>query len=283
MNFWSFGSKNSTTQSDSEPSTFERLTKRECGKEEFFLLYLKLLQERMPDCTVEFSGDSVIRIVDSQGKEFSTYLDNLWLKYSRDSEDRTELIGKYVRMVQDLGKATPPPEKQNIVPTIKDSEYFQQIPKDMSLVTEHLCGDLWIVYAEDTPETIQSLTRDSLTEAGIQEPELRALAVENLKRILPPAECHGDGPWYFLTAGTDYAASLLLFDSVWEQVADMVTGKVVAAIPTRDVLMFTGSESKEGLAGMRAKSQELCSTGPYSISESLIVRDAGKWAMFNLT
>ena len=282
MKLWPFGSTKSALQSNPEPSTLGRLTGRECGKEEFFLLYSKLLQERMPECTIEFSGESSLRIVRPNGKESTAYLDNLWLKYSQDFEDRTELIEKYVRLYQDLGREEPLLDKQNIVAIIKDSEYFKQFPESMDLVTEHLCGDLWIVYAEDKLETIKNLNRESLTQAGVDEKELRSIALENLKRILPPAECHGDGPWYLLTAGADYAASLLLFDNVWDQVADMVRGKVVATVPTRDVLMFTGSESKEGLDGMRTKSQELCRTGPYSISESLIVRNAGKWTMFNL-
>jgi uncharacterized protein YtpQ (UPF0354 family) len=283
MRFWPFNLEKDAEKPGSKPSTLERLTKQECSKDVFFLLYLKLLQERMPHCTIEFSGESVIRIVNADGKESSTYLDNLWLKYSNREEDRAELIERYVRMAQDMEKGESSPEKQNIVAMIKDSEYMKILPENANTMTEHLCGDLWIVYAEDRPETIKTLTCESITEMGVTENELRDLAVENLRRILPAAECHGSGPWYLLTAGADYAASLLLLDTIWEQIADMVPGKIVAAVPTRDVLMFTGSESEDGISGMRAKSQELCRTGPYSVSESLIVRDAGKWTIFNLT
>ncbi|WP_058187668.1 DUF1444 family protein [Terracidiphilus gabretensis] len=283
MKFWPFDSKINIERPDSEPSTLERLTEQECTKDIFFLLYVKLLQENMPDSTIEFSGESVIRIVNSVGKESFSYLDNLWLKYSDGGEDRAELIKKHVRMVQNIGKSDPPIEKQNIVAMIKDSEYAKKIPGNGNTMAEHLCGDLWIVYAVDEPETIKTLSLESITAVGLEEDELRNLAVENLSRILPAAECHGGGPWYLLTAGADYVASLLLFNNIWEQVADMVSGNIVATVPTRDVLMFTGSESEEGLSGMRAKSQELCRTEPYSISESLIVRNAGKWVMFNLT
>jgi uncharacterized protein YtpQ (UPF0354 family) len=282
MSFWPFGSEKNVVQPDAEPSTLDRLTTRTCKRDEFFLLYSKLLQERMPDCSIEFSSESVLRLVRANGEESTAYLDNLWLKYSQDFEDRTELLEKYVRMYQDLWREDLLLDKQNIIAMIKDTEYLEQFPERADFVTEHLCGDLWIVYAEDGPESITTVKRESMMQAGVDETGLRNLAVENLKRILPAAECHGRGPWYLLTAGSDYVASLLLFDSIWEQIADMVPGKIVATVPTRDVLMFTGSESKEGLSGIRAKSQELCHTGPYSISQSLIVRDAGKWAIFNL-
>ena len=143
MKFWPFGTNKDTKQSaDLEPSTFERLTERKCNREEFFLLYSKLLQERMPDRNIEFLGESVLRIVRPDGKESTAYLDNLWLKYSQDFEDHAELLEKYVRMYQDLGKEDIPPDKQNIVAIIKDSEYFLVFRKRGLLNGTSLRGSL---------------------------------------------------------------------------------------------------------------------------------------------
>jgi uncharacterized protein YtpQ (UPF0354 family) len=265
----------------SEPSTLDRMVKRECAREEFFLLYSKLLQERLPDHAVEFSSDSSLRVVNREGKESTTYLENLWLKYKSGDEDRSELIEKYARLAMELGADGPAPQKQNVVAMIKDSTYLEIGNTSGKLLTEHLCGDLWIVYAQDQPDRITSLTRDSLAELGATESELRALALENLSRILPPAECHGDGPWYLMTAGTDYVASLLLLNDVWDQVSEMVAGDIVATVPSRDVLMFTGSESTEGIAAIRERSTETCNTAPHAVSETLIVRRNGAWSVFN--
>jgi len=147
-------------------------------------------------------------------------------------------------------------------------------------MTEHLCGDLWIVYAIDRPETVDTLACDSETIAGVSVGELRALAVENLKRILPEVERHGDGPWYLLTAGADYVASLLLFDELWNQLVETVDGDVVATVPTRDVLLYTGSHSVSGLSAIRERSVALANSGPHSISDSLILRESGRWTIF---
>lgn len=213
MRLWPFAKKEVREEAaPAEPSTKERLLTRNCGREEFFLLYSKLLQERMPNCRVEFSGESVLRIVDANGKESTTFLDNLWLKYRDGTEDRSELIEKYIRIVGEMGKEDPPLLKVNVIPTIRDAQYLGMAGTQVKLVREHLCGDLWVVYAEDRPESIKTVTRESLVDAGISESDVRALAIENLKRILPPAEVHGGGPWYLLRAGNDYVASVILLE-----------------------------------------------------------------------
>jgi hypothetical protein len=46
-----------------EKSTMDRLLQGRAQRDEFFLLYSKLLQERIPDATVEFVEESAIRVV----------------------------------------------------------------------------------------------------------------------------------------------------------------------------------------------------------------------------
>jgi uncharacterized protein YtpQ (UPF0354 family) len=282
LNLWPFGKKKSRDlEVRPETSTMDRLLERRCSKDEFFLLYSKLLQERLPGASVEFIGESVLHIVNKEGKESTTYLDNLWLKYSQGNEDRAELIQKYAQMATGLGAARVVATRQNIVAMIKDLQYIQMLGAGPKNLIEHLCGDLWIVYAVDQSETISTLTYDSMIAAAVSENELRALAVENLGRILPEVERNGDGPWYQLTAGSDYAASLLLFDGIWNQVAETLDGHIVATVPTRDVLMYTGSQSASGLSAIRERSIEIANNGAHAISDSLIVREGGKWTIFN--
>jgi uncharacterized protein YtpQ (UPF0354 family) len=100
-------------------------------------------------------------------------------------------------------------------------------------------------------------------------------------KILPPAEAFDEGSWFSLSAGNDYAASLLLVDAIWDQVADLVMGEVVATVPTRNILLFTGSESAQGVRAVQERATELCSLGPHAISDTLIVRSSGTWAVFN--
>lgn len=276
MSPWPFGSKQKT---NAEPSTMERLVNRNCSRDEFILLYSKLLQERYPNYSIEFAGESVLRILGPEGEELTSYLDNLWLRYKDGSEDRRDLIERFVRFAQDACRPAAVVSKSNIVPMIKDSEYVAQL--DEMTVKEHLCGDLWIVYAVDESERMSTLKRDHVSALEINDSELRTLAVRNLCALLPPIERHGGGPWYLLSAGQDYVASLLLLDDVWSQLADSVEGSIVAAAPSRDILMYTGSDSPEGLAAMRAQAAKIVSSGSYVISESLLIRQEDRWSPFN--
>ena len=287
MKWWPFSKPEITKSADLELSTLDRLVNRKCSRDEFFLLYSRLLQERMPGCQIEFSGDATLRLVKPDNGQGTLFLENLWLKYC-EVEDRMELIELYIRNAARLGTEAAGPDRNRVVPVIKDSRFVELTNLDAEianrkadLLKEHLCGDLWVVYCEDQNERITTLKRNSITALGISENELRQLAVENLRTILPPAQCHGSGPWYLLTAGADYVASLLLFDRIWDQTAKMVDGDLVATVPTRDVLMFTGSNSIEGIAEIRKRSSEICNTGPHAISDTLIVRRNGTWSVFN--
>jgi len=264
-----------------EPSTKERLLNRNCTKDEFFLLYFKLLKERYPSFTVEFTGESALSIVNADGKKAPAYLDNLWLKYREASEDRSELIEKYIRMVKDLFAPEDPIERDAIVAMVKDLEYVKSTAPEAEMMSEHLCGDLWIVYAVDRPESIVTLGRKSMISAGISETELLNLAVTNLSRILPVVERHGEEPPFRLIAGMGYDASLLLFDPMWDDLADTVDGQIVATVPSRDFLLYTGSSSMDGLKEIREQSRKVARSAPHRISESLIVREDGKWTVFN--
>ena len=230
---------------------------------------------------MEMTDDSTVRIVQPDGKESTTFMANVWVNYSQDVEGRREMLERYKRLAISLHEPVEDISRERIVATMKDAQFMTLFKEKDDVMAEHLCGDLWVVYAADLQDRIRSLTRTHLSEAGIAESELRELAKDNLQRVLPSAEQHGDGPWYLLTAGGDYTASLLLFDGLWDDLADSVEGDVVAVVPSRDVLLYTGSRSKEGIASIRQRAADIIATGSYLISETLIVRSGGKWDVFN--
>jgi uncharacterized protein YtpQ (UPF0354 family) len=109
-------------------------------------------------------------------------------------------------------------------------------------------------------------------------PELREQAVANLRGVLPQIERHGDGStYYMLTAGGDYEASLLLLDDLWQQQEPIVKGDLVAAVPARDVLLFTGSGFNVGLRELQAAVERVSMNGSYLISKTLLVRRDNAW------
>jgi uncharacterized protein YtpQ (UPF0354 family) len=237
----------------------------------------------MPDAVITMAGDASVRVINHEGKESTTFLDNAWIAYAKDPENRRGLLERHLRVATSLGGEDHEPiARERIVAMIKDAQYMTMFGPEHEPMVEHLCGDLWVVYTEDFPDRMRSLKRSGVREAGIDESELRELAKQNLRRIMPPAEQHGDGPWYLLTAGGDYTASLLLFDSLWEELANAVAGRLVAVAPARDTLLFTGSDSEEGLAAIRKHASDIMTSGNYLISATMLVRVDGRWDIFNL-
>jgi len=196
---------------------------------------------------------------------------------------QVERFFRVLGSVQDGSDALP--ELTSIVPTIKDEEYLNITRKNgnenVPFVHEHLVADLWIVYCVDSPEAIMTLKTEILSHLHVEQNALKALAIENLKRILPPVERHGNGPVYMLTAGGDYVASLLLFDDLWEEMGASVDGDIIAAVPSRDVVLFTSSGSAEGIVDMRQSVTRVSETGGYLISTTMLRRHDGGWRVFS--
>ena len=138
-------------------------------------------------------------------------------------------------------------------------------------VHEDLNSDLLILYAEDSPKNIRYFSPKDLEKARIDRKELRSLACENLKRLLPKIERSGANGLFMLTAGGDYEASLLLFDSIWSNMKKEVRGDVVVAIPSRDLLIVTGSEDSQGIEKMKQIVQKASAEGSYRLTTKLFV------------
>jgi uncharacterized protein YtpQ (UPF0354 family) len=293
MKWWPFGKSNGRVTKaedevgraavlNDEPAALERLLSRNCSRDEFLLLFVKALQEAMPDSVMTMAGDASVHVINSEGKESTTFLENAWIAYAKDPENRHGLLERHLSVAKSLGDDREPIARERIVAIVKDAQYVAHFEPEHEPPAEHLCGDLWVVYAEDFPDRTPSLKRSRVREAGIDESELSELAKHNLRRLMPPAERHGDGPWYLLTAGGDYTASLLLFDGLWEELANLVDGRVVAVAPARDTLLFTGSDSEEGLTAIRKHASDIITSGNYLISATMLVRVDGRWDVFNL-
>jgi len=127
-------------------------------------------------------------------------------------------------------------------------------------------SELIVAYAEDSPKSIRYLTPSDLSAVNLAVADLRRLSVANLERILPEPEILNLNGIYQVTAGGDYDASLLLLDSLWRSEKFQVNGEIVAAIPSRDRLLVTGSADVDGLAKIRQMVQGIMAQAPYRIS-----------------
>jgi uncharacterized protein YtpQ (UPF0354 family) len=238
------------------------------------------------DARIE-QGESIdhFQISLSSKEPNAVYLENIWRNCQHDAESRVPQVERFLRaLLTAFEKSDELPHLSSIVPIVKDEEYLnvgRKEGKEIAFAHEHLVADLWIVYAIDTADAMKTLSIESLSKLDLQREDLKTMAVENLKHILPAIEQHGNGPVYMLTAGADYVASLLLFDDLWDRLASTVDGDIVAAAPTRDVVLFTGSKCSSGIVEMRKSIARLTETGSYVVSSSMLRRHTGGWKIFS--
>jgi len=245
------------------------------------------LRAALPGFKVEITDKLQIHIKNDAGQESTAFLDNAYNQYLGDPDARQKIIDTMVAAyVESMAADTAPLNPQNIIPIIKDRSWLAEIRKNIAeraekptelQVFEDFNDELVIVYAEDTPTSMRYFGPADLEKAGLKREQLRALAVENLLRILPEIERHDGDLFSMLTAGGNYEASLLLIDKLWSGGNFKVEGDIVVAVPSRDLLLVTGSRNAAGVARLREIAQQIISEGSYTLTDALFVYRDGKF------
>lgn len=227
-----------------------------------------------------------LTVIDGEGGESTVYLDNAYRQYQADPDARDEIIAAHVKSILEISIETPL-VPANIVPVVKDHAWLQEIAqatrersdaKPTERVSDSLNDVLAIVYAEDTPTNIRYFTPEDLRKAGVDRARLRVLAVENLRRLLPQIEIAQGELFSMISAGGTYESSLLLLDELWSGDERLqVDGDIVVALPSRDVLLFTGSKNPEGVARMREVAADVVDEGAYTLTRELFIHRDGKF------
>ncbi|MBP7864886.1 MAG: DUF1444 family protein [Acidobacteria bacterium] len=252
----------------------------------FTRAYAKACRESIPDVQVQVVRDLEVKVTARDTGEFMAYLSNAYDSYRNDPDSRDNVIRAHVAvMKENLTQVKAPVDKSRIVPVIKDRIWLEGVMassplKDakpgFGLVFEELCPDLRVVYAVDTDQSVRFLKEEDLEAVKVRREELRELACKNLRRLLPSLDRAGGDGVFLLEAGGMYEASLLLLESIWDPEILPVRGEFVLAVPTRDILMITGSEDADGLRKVRKLAPRIWEEGPYSLSQKLFVYRKGK-------
>ena len=177
------------------------------------------------------------------------------------------------------------PERQHIVPIIKSRSWLAEsrhTPADntqpFDFLTEEFNAEMVVVYVEDQNKILRYLNAAQLAALGVKRQDLRALALENLMRLLPQIQLHSAGPVSMLTAGGNYEASLLLVKDFWGGGKVQVAGEIVVAVPSRDVVLITGSGNPDGLAQLKKLARaSRPAKASFQLTQSLFVYRDGQF------
>ncbi len=258
---------------------------------QFTLEFAEALRKADPELKVTIVEDLELKIVPPDGRNLAAFLDNAYDTYKQDPKAKADTIQRFVTSnLETIRAVREGLDRKQIVPVIKDRPWLEETRQALlsrgatevpEYVYDDLNPDLIIVYAENSPKNIRYLGTEDLKTAGIEHSELRALACENLKRILPDiGRQEGANGIHMIAAGGDYEASLLLLDSIWTNNQMELKGDPVVAIPTRDLLLVTGSGNPEGIEKIRQLAEEVAESGSYRLTSKLFVYRNGSFTAF---
>ncbi len=259
--------------------------------EQFTDLFSTKLQELEPTLSVDKKEALHLETKNADGKVHNVFLDNAYFDYEKETDELESVILRHLNALKEtLNHKEAPLNSSSIVPVIKDVGYIREIklslgdkevPKEkLNIMYEEYNDDLVVLYAHDSPQNIKYFGQEDLEATGIKKEDLRELSVKNLKSILPKIELHGSDGFYMMTAGGDYEASLLLFDSIWSGTQIRVEGDYVIAIPSRDLLLITGSKNSEGLEKLQKLATEAVQENSYHLTDQLFVYQRGQFREF---
>lgn len=242
----------------------------------------------VPEIDVKVVGELELAIDMTDEGGNRAFLHNAYQMYQGESpKRRDDLIDRFVASFAEAAKGLER-SPEAIIPVVKDRAWLVEIETSMrqmggegqDKVYEHLNDDLVVVYAIDTPSNIAYLSPDELARLGVERDALRALAVRNLRGLLPGIEVQRGEKLNMITADGNYEASLLLFSDLWEREREKLRGDPVAAVPARDLLLFADAADADAVAQLRQLATKMREEAAYSLTDRLFVLRDGQWLPF---
>lgn len=174
-----------------------------------------------------------------------------------------------------------PPTRDNVVPIVKDAVF---LARSESLAGRHFCkrqlaGDLWVLFAPYGTGAVRYLGDEDIAILGILPEQVVEIAAENLRQRLPPVQRHGKVGAEMLTCGGRFESSLLLFDDLWESLAEEISGEIVACAPAGDRLLLTGTAVPGGVERLRTAVERVLAETDDPVSATLLVRRGDTWEL----
>ena len=144
-------------------------------------------------------------------------------------------------------------------------------------ILDDYLDDVAVGYSIGPPYGERLVTWNDLERLGLSAKGLRQSAAENLDQMLDHVQVHGRPPVLMLSVGV-VGSSLLLAEDFWERAAHSVPGDLVVGAPARDVIMMTGSASRQGLERIRRAVDRIFFAGGRGLlMRDLLVRRRGQW------
>jgi hypothetical protein len=244
--------------------------------EEFAHLFAERAEMLVPGVKATVTGELEVRIelkTDSGDHVVVSYLHNPLREYAADPSELDAIVKRYVGGAREVYVEAPAPSRDQLVLVVRNkfADDLHQWP---------LAGDLHVMCAFDLPGAVNYPPQEKLDRLGLDDAALKALALDNLKRIRVPYKIEAR-PTFASVSGVDaYLPSMLLDDDFWSAEWLSYRGDIVVIVVARDLLLVTGSQEDEGLEAIAKIAHGVAAEVPFAISTDPIVRRGSTWQSF---
>jgi uncharacterized protein YtpQ (UPF0354 family) len=257
------------------------------------------IKEIAPKFEVEIADPATLKVKTDKDLEATISLDNLKLACSSQPEGCPQMTDNFVEKI--VGSLKTAQEAAELKPemiraVLKNQEYmdglvevYKQSPpekrEDNKIVSKKYISGLHIVYVIDSPGSMRQMSVGDMKEMKLDKEKVHALAMANMEKALgeiPKADAPELPGLFVVTAGDSYDSARFLLHKNWEKIAKEVEGDLVVAIPTRDLLFFTGSADENRVRVLTEMAKRVVEREPYSLTDKLFKWTPAGWVEFRL-
>ena len=264
------------------------------SQEQFAQKFKTAIEKSLPNAKVKVAKPFDLKVTLPDKTESRMFLDNAYDEYRAAPENMDEIFARYMASIklQSREKAVKnnKMEHAQIVPIVRSRDYLdafrqylkkQKSKKGLNIVYEKINEELYAFYSFDSPQAISSMSKDDLKRLKLKLSDVRALAQRNLMRLVGDkiSIAQGNGI-YMVSMDDNYESSLMLIDAFWSKKNISVKGDYVVFVPTRNVILVTGSQEPKGLQLAKQIALETYQKYGRKISWKGFVRLDGKWQVF---
>jgi hypothetical protein len=184
-------------------------------------------------------------------------------------------ISSYVKGVaQVLKDQNAPMSKEAVRIIVRTSAYVRaSANQKVELQPRPLAGELVMLPALDTPQTIRPLTQKDNEDLGLSADEVFKLGLTNLRAQLKPlmkvAKAAQPGQFGYITGDVYHSSRLALHES-WSPLARAQGGKLVVGAPSNDTIVYVGEDTPMAIKALRSLVGKLMPGSPSPLSGELL-------------
>jgi uncharacterized protein YtpQ (UPF0354 family) len=245
------------------------------------------IRTAVPSAKVWIERELEVEIRYSNGQNVLAELTTSYNAYRNEPERLKGIIDLHIERLKtdEYAKSQIKLDHSKIVPVIKNRKWLEDAERRIKAagirqtqLVDDFVDDLVVAYAEDTDKIFRYIARHEYK--GRWE-NLRALALDNLKRVTPKIQIHAlSKDVTGVSAGDDYTSSLLVVNGLWSSPERFkVKGDVVVAIPSRELILVTGTENGK-VNEFRRYAANVYAKGQFPLSQTLLVYQNNRFTKF---